>query len=98
MAGSDGFRRGLDLGFMQGLGLDFVLRHGFLDLAGAAFKAGAAAAAGAAAVWAAAGVEITANGRARTAALARMDRNLFMANLRGVVSWLRSCGRVILLR
>ena len=53
--------------------------------AGAAFSAGAAAGATAGAagvtappVWAATGVEITANGMARTAALARMVRNFFM--------------------
>jgi pseudouridine-5'-phosphate glycosidase len=45
------------------------------DVFAAGFAIGAAAGA---LVWAAAGVEITANGMARTAALARMDRNFFM--------------------
>lgn len=51
--------------------------------AGAVIGAAAGAVAGAAAgapVWAEAGVEITAKGMARTAALARMDRNFFKVN------------------
>lgn len=63
----------LDLCMVLALTLCFVMA--FLDFAGAALMAGAATAAGAAAVWAAAGVEITAKGMARTATLARMDRN-----------------------
>ena len=83
-----------DLDFALAFALDFALTGAAAFSAGAAIGAAAGAAIGAAGVWAAAGVEITAKGMARTAALARMDRNFFMTNSGVLEKYLRACCQV----